>query len=282
MTERIKGRIFLVGCPRSGTTLLQSLIAAHPQIASFPESHFFPAVGKKWRTTLGLASSKGFERKRLYRFLANIGRTDMKRLVPRYGILVRQYTNAFVNVLDTLTISQGKDFWLEKTPSHLHYIDVIEKYVPTARFIHILRNGLDVVASLYEVTHQHPHEWGGIYDIGRCIARWNKDVKLTQQYIHRENHTLVRYEQLIRNTDAVLTTVCGFIGIGFREDMVAQHSLAAERLILRQEPWTQQAMQEIHSAHKNKFDVLFNEQQRISILERLVHLPDDLSPIGGG
>jgi hypothetical protein len=33
-------RLFLVGCPRSGTTLLQSLLAAHPQIASFPESHF--------------------------------------------------------------------------------------------------------------------------------------------------------------------------------------------------------------------------------------------------
>ncbi|MGL4503377.1 MAG: sulfotransferase family protein, partial [Planktothrix sp.] len=44
MDQIIKNRIFLVGCPRSGTTLLQSLLAAHPQIASFPESHFFQSL----------------------------------------------------------------------------------------------------------------------------------------------------------------------------------------------------------------------------------------------
>ena len=40
-TRAILSRIFLVGCPRSGTTLTQSLLAAHPMVASFPESHFF-------------------------------------------------------------------------------------------------------------------------------------------------------------------------------------------------------------------------------------------------
>jgi hypothetical protein len=44
MKQKIKGRFFLVGCPRSGTTLLQSLIVAHSQIASFPESKFFQRV----------------------------------------------------------------------------------------------------------------------------------------------------------------------------------------------------------------------------------------------
>ena len=44
---KIKDRIFIVGCPRSGTTLLQSLLAAHPQIHSFPETHFFPNTIEK-------------------------------------------------------------------------------------------------------------------------------------------------------------------------------------------------------------------------------------------
>ncbi len=41
MTSVIEGRIFVVGAPRSGTTLVQSLIASHSQVTSFTESHFF-------------------------------------------------------------------------------------------------------------------------------------------------------------------------------------------------------------------------------------------------
>ena len=40
---KVKERVFIVGVPRSGTTLIQSLLASHPQIETFPESHFFPA-----------------------------------------------------------------------------------------------------------------------------------------------------------------------------------------------------------------------------------------------
>ena len=41
MNQRIDRRIFVVGVPRSGTTLVQSLLAAHSQVTSFTESHFF-------------------------------------------------------------------------------------------------------------------------------------------------------------------------------------------------------------------------------------------------
>ena len=61
-----KQRIFLVGCPRSGTTLLQSLLAAHPDITSFPESHFFRHLidNRRWlHRTFGIASKRARTRK---------------------------------------------------------------------------------------------------------------------------------------------------------------------------------------------------------------------------
>jgi hypothetical protein len=93
-----------------------------------------------------------------------------------------------VKLLDKLTLAQGKSVWLEKTPGHLYYIDDLERYIPEVKFIHLVRNGADVVASLYEVTNQYPQEWGGAYHIEQCIRTWNQAVKLTEEHLGKENH----------------------------------------------------------------------------------------------
>ena len=99
---KIKKRIFIVGCPRSGTTLLQSLLAAHPLICSFPETHFFPnTVGSSWRKYLKLASPVAHQK--LYAFLDKIGQKDMQNFVPVHGLLLKNYVTAFVKILDELT-----------------------------------------------------------------------------------------------------------------------------------------------------------------------------------
>jgi hypothetical protein len=277
MKGKIKGRIFLVGCPRSGTTLLQSLIAAHPQIASFPETHFLVAPGRtrrgRWLTRLGLASPE--MREQLERFLDEIGQTDTRTLLPRYGVWIRQYASALVRILDVLSLKQGKPFWLEKTPGHLHYVELLERYIPGASFIHILRDGTDVVASLYEVTRDHPQYWGGPYSVDQCITRWNKDANLTQRYCLTANHHMVRYERLIENPEIVLADVCRFIGVPFEPAMITRHNLAGEGSILKHEIWKQSAKQDIHNAKGKKFEHIFEKEQRTYILERLVSLDEN-------
>jgi len=272
MEEKIKGQFFIVGCPRSGTTLLQCLLAAHPQIASFPETHFFPyTVGKRWHRILGISLPKA--KQRLYQFLSDIGHSEVKKLVPRHGFMIRQYTNAFVKILDKLTINQDKRFWIEKTPRHLHFIDIIEKYIANVKFIHILRNGKDVVTSLYDVTHKYPKQWGGPRRIEQCVDRWNRDVKTTLQYIHRENHTLVRYEELVENPEAALEKICKFIGIEFEQIMLEQHGLAAEKIILDNQEWIKSAKGEVRSTNDKQFRTLFNEKEQewiINHLEKLI------------
>lgn len=273
MSYHVEQRTFLVGCPRSGTTLLQSMIAAHPQIVSFPETHFLVATGKtlrgRWYTRLGLASPE--MKGQVDRFLVDMDRTDMRVLLPRHGVWIRQYATALVKILDTLAGEQGKTCWLEKTPGHLHYVDLIERYIPRVQFIHIVRNGPDVVASLYQVTHEHPQGWGGVYDIDYCVDQWNHDIQLTKRYTRKTNHILVQYEQLVKNPQAVLTDVCDFIGITFNQDMIAHHSLAAEKLILANEIWKQESKQAIYR-ECSKFERVFTQEQRAYILERLASI----------
>lgn len=269
--DRIQGRAFLVGCPRSGTTLLQSLLAAHPQIKSFPESHFFETVSRRL-SPLGLASLQSRERKRLIRFLQEIDRPDLIGLIPKRSIFLKHYVRAFVKILDAVTLADGKAVWLEKTPGHLRHTGLIERHIPDARFIHILRNGQDVVASLHQVRSEHPRVWTGPPTIESCLARWNGDVLLSGEQLHKPHHKLVRYERLVEDPQHILTNLSGFLGVEFRKEMLDRRGSTAAKLVLASESWKDGALTSgIHSGKPSKFDQLFNEEEKMYILSHLVH-----------
>jgi glycosyltransferase involved in cell wall biosynthesis len=266
----IQGRVFLVGCPRSGTTLLQSLLAAHPRLASFPESHLFPYLvpDDPAQRDLGVASVEA--RPRWDSFMEEIGRPELAKRLPESAHRIRDYVDALLSVLDSLALEQKKEWWLEKTPDHIRFLDVIEAHIQGARFVHLVRNGPDVVASLYEVTRQHPKTWGGVWSIDRCIEKWNDDVGRTLEYVGKPNHFLVRYEDLVDLPEAALSAICDFIGIGFHGHMLEEHARAAHSVILPKEVWKLRATQPVSRTPSSKFDSLFDEDQRAYILDRLL------------
>ncbi len=263
-------RIFIVGCPRSGTTLLQSLLAAHPDIISFPESHFYRHLLERrtpLRQWLGLASRGA--KPRLEEFLHEIGQTDTQQWIPRLALFAQHYNRAFIHLLDTLTREAGKPIWIEKTPGHLHYIPFIAAHVREARFIHILRNGADVVASLYEVTHRHPHLWHGARTVDQCVERWIQDAQVSLQYRHDSRHQIVYYEHLVAQPQLALEGLCDFIGVSFEPAMLDNYQAASQAVVLQTEHWKASVSNAIKSGNAEKFYRLFNEQQRRYILEHV-------------
>lgn len=275
MISNIKGRIFLVGCPRSGTTLLQSLVAAHPQITSFPESKFFLRLvyPESWRTRLGLtrigiASARA--RPNLVQFLQDIGQQQMLKYLSPNIIFMEQYAKAFIKIIDELAIQQNKQFWLEKTPEHLHRIKYIEHFVPDAKFIHILRNGEDVVASLYEVSHKHPESWSGTWSLDKCINRWLKDVSISKEYQAKANHLIITYDAIIQDSELVLRQICSFLDIPFDKNIINSRCDAAKKIIRDRENWKQSVEGKIVNTSGVKFNKLFNVAQKKYIRKRLV------------
>lgn len=293
---QIKGRVFLVGCPRSGTTLLQSLLAAHSQIASWPETMFFqditgqlerrmvgaPARNRRerlhylvsdLRIRLGIASALGDARVRKY--LTDIGRSDLEALYPAGSRRMRPKIRACLHILDRMAAEQGRPFWLEKSPNHLYYVDIIERYLPGARFIHLVRNGADNVASLHDAAQKYGWRFWGPwpYSLECCVQRWNHSVQITQRHLHKENHTLARYEQVVDDPASVLKPLCAFIGVAFEEGMLQGYRDAAGRVALKNEVWKSAVGGAIQNANATKFYELFDEAQRRYILERLIPDP---------
>jgi hypothetical protein len=269
MPTQIRNRIFVVGCPRSGTTLLQSLIAAHPEIASFPESKFFNALispGSR-RSRLGIPAIRA--REKFNDFLNEMNRAEMQNLLPKTALFVPQYAQAFIKALDFLAQEQKKTGWIEKTPSHIQRINCIEKLVAAAKFIHIIRNGEDVIASLYEVTHKYPDIWNGARSIDQCLQRWNNDVQISLCHQNRSNHFVVRYEELTEDPKSVLLEVCKFCNVQFHESMLVTYADSAKQVIRKREQWKSSVSQNIQNTKREKFLKVFNEEEQQYILDQL-------------
>jgi hypothetical protein len=263
-------RVFIVGCERSGTTLLQALLGANSQIVTFPESHFYDKLfgGRRWRLILGLASRKA--RPRLKKYLSELGCEQMEIGLSRLALTNRQFSQSFIRLLDTITLKQGKSIWVEKTPGHLYFIDQIEKLVKGANFIHIIRNGPDNVASLYEIGLKYADEWRSNYkSIDMCIRRWIKAVNLSKGYSSKDNHILIRYENLIAEPKVVLEKLCNFIGVPFEEKMLSDYPSVAAQVILDKEPWKATTGRPIGAEKNRKFMDLFNDDQRKYILDNI-------------
>lgn len=271
MNETIQARLFLVGCPRSGTTLLQSMLAAHSTIASFPESHLLLVTSRsrrgRWLRKSGLIAPE--MRQRLQQFLHEVGHPEF---MPPKTHQLHRFGQQFAQLLDQLTAVQGKSTWLEETPGHLHYIAVFASTIPDARFIHLSRNGTDVVASLYKVTNQYPEQWGHGYTIEQCIKTWNRAVCLSMAYVDSANHHIVRYEQLLAQPETTLMDLCNFIGVPFEGIMLNTHHTIAQQLITDDERWKYDALTPRHSMAQRKFTRLFTTEQQNRIAAQLTQL----------
>lgn len=261
--------LFLVGCSRSGTTLLQSLLAAHPDIASFRESKFFHCGIPEYeprRLALGLISRRLKPRMKIY-FRDELERPELLQRLPKL-ILLGYYTRRFMAIMSSLTQEQGKHIFLEKTPDHIYKIDYIEKLIPEARFIHLIRKGVDVVASLYEVTNTYPKPWGGARTIDRCMEDWKRAIEATRRHIHKQNHHLVEYKMLVNNPRPVLEDLCQFIGIEFSEKMLQDYQLTGKQLSLEHEGRAVN-QQGIKNGKSQKFYQIFDQEQQHYVLDQL-------------
>lgn len=272
MTDNIRGRYFLVGCARSGTTLLQSLVASHSSIASFPETHFFSNLesNSRWVRTLGFPG-RGLKQN-FRKFSESLDRQGYRAAMPAILWPKSKLPQAFVNCLDDLAAQMSSLIWLEKTPMHVFQIDLIKRHVPDAKFIHIIRNSRDVVASLYEVTRKAPEDWGspGGRSIEKCVAQWNRSI--IQSFIHEgmEDHHIVYFDDLTDNPAACLQGVCKFLEVEYEREMLTLRKQQVNSLLTEGEFWkTGIGENKIQRDTRNrKFYELFTSSEQSFIDER--------------
>jgi hypothetical protein len=255
----------IVGVARSGTTLFRLMLDAHPALAIPPETGFLLAsfeaglAGEDpraafFRAVTGYppdAPAWGDHHIPAESFRRRLREIEPFSVAEGFRLFYRMYAERF-----------GKPRYGDKTPMYAPHLAYLEGLLPEARFLHLIRDGRDVVASL-------GRQWFSPGpDIESQAAYWRYQVAAARRQGALCRHYLeVRYEDLVRRPAAELRRVCAFLDLEFHPDMLRYHERAPWRL----------------REHETRFGpdgvALVTHEQRL-VQQRLTLSPPDPTRIG--
>jgi hypothetical protein len=263
-------KIFVVGCPRSGTTLVQKLLGSRGDVYTCTETHYFQRIRRvgKWKVLDYLAVSQdniasAFEFIQAHNEL--LGEYD-----PRRAGSLRSAVLFFDQIMTTEAESRGKLAWVEKTPPHLFYVGWISRYIPSAQFVHMLRDGRDVVASMVDAAHKFPETevWKRYRNVQTAIDDYNRCMKESLKHCGREGHVFVQYEHILEDVVRVCHRLFGSLGLD--DEMLDLDFDRVHGCVVRNdEGWKSDSGSEIKDTRLAKFDRMFDEEQKRLVVSSL-------------
>ena len=218
---------FVVGAQRSGTTLFRLMLNSHPQLAVPFESGFIPVFYKKLHEYGAISDVS--ERRRLLKDIADYPKVKKGDLLPDPDAIAARevacYADLTAEVFHAYAARHGKARWGDKTPFYITEIDVLHTLFPDCRIVHLVRDGRDVAVSLRGIG------WGSAH-IPRVAEDWRWKTLLAHKVggVLGDRFLEVRYEDLIREPQNVLTRVCAFLGERFSPAMLDYHRDAEKNI----------------------------------------------------
>lgn len=222
--------VFIVGCPRSGTTLLYDMIQSSGGFARVPfESDTFRILGPKFPN---LASVKN--RKSLLQFWlkseegvrSGLEQGDIEARVIAECRNIGEFLRI---VMEAMCRKQGVGRWAEKTPDHALNIPLIRRFFPDSLIVHIIRDGRDTALSLANFKWISPYMWQrgskrlsfGVY--WKWIVRKGRSAGRALGRDYYELH----YEDLVEKPRETLAPLGNFIGHDLDYDRIKQNGVGA-------------------------------------------------------
>jgi hypothetical protein len=230
--EGREGPLFIVGYPRSGTTLLRALLGAHPQVHLFNEPEVFRgllAAGLRIHDRVKPADRRGLlERMSAVRSC----RYYLSQLPPEVleSFIGCPRDMTFKEVFEyLLPVPPGKERWGLKGLGTIFYLPALHALYPDATFIHIVRDPRSALLSYYRKKRAAAAERLPSL-VGRDVrffmhrsmqwAAWMRAVSDAKGDLTDGSFLQVKYEDLVTNPEQHLRAVCGAAGLSFDPRML--------------------------------------------------------------
>ena len=221
---------FIIGSGRSGNTLLRSILSGNSDISIPPESYRIPFAIKKfhifnnrdWSEVVSVVLDEFRNEKEFVHWEIDIENVQNKlENIP-------DTKKTLANIFDELYCTYSKQhstgkIWGDKTPMNTSYLGWIGSVFPKSKFIHIIRDGRDVVSSYLKM--------GRYTTVKDAAQRWKKSVKFGKSFGSSigNNYMEIRYEAMVSSPEEVIKNICSFLGITYSIEML-NHTNLVEKL----------------------------------------------------
>jgi len=211
--------IFIVGAPRSGTTLLRNLLRSHPRLSFPEESHFIPlfyrTYGDPANDREALALGAAILKLQFVRDW-NLG------LDAQIFAGLRSYADVVSRLFECWAEKEHKPRWGDKTPQNVLHIPTLVGLFPECKILHIIRDGRDVALSWMRIGFGPKNVYTAAQAWKRYVSagiQAGKDLPAGKGL--PDNYREVRFELLLLRTEPILEEICTFIGEQFDPRMLA-------------------------------------------------------------
>jgi hypothetical protein len=214
LTRRSAAPVFVLGCPRSGTTVLYHMLLSAGGFANYrSESNVFNLLLPKFGGLRSSADRRALLDVWFKSILFRVSGLD------RDGISAKIISDCHCGgdflriVMQEIARNQGVARWADCTPEHLLYMQEIKRQIPDALFIHIIRDGRDVALSYVKQGWTHPFPWDRNERLGVAGLYWEWLIRKGREQARHfgADYCEVRFEELIAKPQETLAGLGSFI-----------------------------------------------------------------------
>ncbi len=230
-------QIFVVGSSRSGTTMMGRILAKNPSVFTFRELHFFGTI---WTNNNNRELNKNEQIdlcSKLFAIQKNglFNQDNCSKFNSKSEQLlakgIKDPLQIYRLFLETVTKDHGAKIACEQTPQNLYYLHEILEFFPNAKVINLVRDQRDVLLSqknkwkrrflgakkiplseaLRSLVNYHPILTSKI---------WNSSLLCTLKYFNHSQVKIVKFEDLLSDSENVIKDICNFLKIDFQDQML--------------------------------------------------------------
>jgi hypothetical protein len=179
--------VFIIGMPRSGTTLVEQILASHPKVHGAGELNDLEAAMTSLRSSVGPRPGLGGE--------------ELRRIGARYLKRVRAIAPAAERITD-------------KMPANFRYAGLIHLALPKARIVHTRRDPIDTCISCFSILFAHNQPFAyDLAELGRFYRAYAALMKHWREVLPVEEMLEVQYEELVDNFELWARRILAHCGL---------------------------------------------------------------------
>lgn len=257
---------FILGNPRSGTSLLRLILNTHSLIGVPPESgflHWWYEKYKNWSAADSINQLKVLE------FVKDL--LSSKKIegwnLDEHQLILFINQNQPKNYLELITsiykLYTQKPIVGDKNNYYIKHLDEIEIIAQNPKYIHLIRDGRDVACSYLKIKELDQSSFVYLpsvsYDINDIAIEWNNNISQIEDFILDKDSISIKYEDLINFPQDTICKICRFLNVNFEENMLNYYLNNDEPLITS--AWKQKTFESIDSTNKGKYKSILSKNE---------------------
>ncbi len=230
--KRNKAPVFVLGCPRSGTTVLYHMLLSAGDFAVYrAESNVFNLLVPRFRGMRSVSDRQELLNTWLQSKLFRVSGLEAGEISDKIMAECRGGGDFLRIVMEEVARKQGTARWAECTPDHLLYMEEIKRQIPEALFIHIIRDGRDVALSYVQQGWSYPLPWDRDEQLGVAGLYWEWVVRKGREQGRRlgADYQEVRFEDMVTNPRPTLSRLGEFIDQDLDYDRIQREAIGSVR-----------------------------------------------------